>query len=152
MSYKQFKRETQTQIRKRFSSSEKFKFAQKQKYKCVCELCNGHKDLPPEFDLDHIKPLWAGGTNDDDNIQAICPNGHRFKTANEERNYYGQKRKRKWKRLKSFVMVSNKSQRKIIDLAIKLERQGKGEIIFQFLKQLNQNQVRVVSKYFTVHD
>lgn len=152
MSYKRFKRETQMHIRKLFSHSEKFKVAQRQKLLCYCDLCKGKKELPPEFDLDHIRPLWAGGSNDLDNIQAICPNGHRYKTANEERNYYGDKRRKKWKRLKSFVLVENREQRKLVDQVLKLERHGKGEIISQFFEQLEKGQVRTVSKYFAVQD
>lgn len=152
MSYKRFKRETQQHIRKQFSLSEKFKVAQRQRLKCICDMCEGKKDLPPEFDLDHIKPLWAGGSNDLSNIQAICPNGHRKKTATEERNYYGNKRRKKWDRLKSFVFVENKSQRKLVDQVLKHERLGRGELISQFFKQLESGKVKRVSRFFVLHD
>lgn len=32
-------------------------------------------------DVDHIRPLNAGGTNDDDNLQSLCHSCHAHKTA-----------------------------------------------------------------------
>ena len=34
-------------------------------------------------ELDHIKPLHQGGTNDDANLQGLCVECHRIKTATE---------------------------------------------------------------------
>ena len=36
-----------------------------------------------EYDIDHIIPLARGGTEDDDNLQALCPGCHRKKTDQE---------------------------------------------------------------------
>lgn len=39
--------------------------------------------LPPRFDIDHIKPLSEGGSNKDNNLQALCPSCHCLKTGKE---------------------------------------------------------------------
>lgn len=149
MSYRRFSRETQACIRKKFSSSDKFSIAHKQSLLCPCELCKNRKRLPPEFDLDHIVPLWAGGSNDLDNIQAICPNGHRLKTATEERNYWRERRIDKWKRLKSFVLVEEANERVLVDQLLSLIRRGHKEAISSFFKELKGKRAVVKSKYFS---
>ena len=52
----------------------KFKF---QCNKCKCKLKEGH------YDIDHIKPLAKGGTNEDSNLQPLCKMCHNEKTQNE---------------------------------------------------------------------
>lgn len=34
-------------------------------------------------DVDHIIPLWMGGTNGDGNLEGLCPNCHAVKTKAE---------------------------------------------------------------------
>ena len=49
-----------------------------------CNLCK--ELLPAVFHLDHIRPLWDGGSNDlDENSQILCTPCHAVKTLNEER-------------------------------------------------------------------
>ena len=35
----------------------------------ICNNCGNHD---PVIELDHIRPLWAGGNNEDDNLQLLC--------------------------------------------------------------------------------
>tara|TARA_B100001964_G_C14249030_1_gene608926 strand:+ start:588 stop:956 length:369 start_codon:yes stop_codon:yes gene_type:complete len=43
--------------------------------------CNRCKNMLDEtYEIDHINPLYKGGTNDIINLQALCPNCHRKKT------------------------------------------------------------------------
>lgn len=37
----------------------------------------------PAIDVDHIIPLWAGGTNKDHNLEGLCPDCHKRKTKAE---------------------------------------------------------------------
>ena len=42
--------------------------------------------LPAMYHLDHVVPLWKGGSNDlETNSQALCVTCHTTKTLNEER-------------------------------------------------------------------
>ncbi len=51
-----------------------------------CRIC----DCPcAKFEIDHIKPLANGGTNNVENLQAICSNCHTEKTVEEKENGYG---------------------------------------------------------------
>ena len=59
---------------KRESILKTFKF---QCNKCKCKLKDGH------YDIDHIKPLAKGGTNEDTNLQPLCKMCHNEKTQNE---------------------------------------------------------------------
>lgn len=64
---------------RRVSQSDKKKIAFQQNYKC--NLC--HVILPPTYEIDHIIPLFKGGGNKLENLQALCPGCHRNKTENE---------------------------------------------------------------------
>jgi len=44
----------------------------------LCKKCNNKLD--PMFETDHIIPLYQGGTNDVNNLQALCRNCHGKKT------------------------------------------------------------------------
>lgn len=47
-------------------------------------VCSGCKTLlPPTYEVDHIVPLFRGGSNHESNLQALCPNCHREKTQLE---------------------------------------------------------------------
>lgn len=48
----------------------------------VCAMC-GQRRTISELDVDHIKPLWAGGVNGPENYQALCKDCHRLKTEAE---------------------------------------------------------------------
>jgi len=61
------------------SESKKKYVASKQAWKCrECQ-----EILPATFEVDHIKRLQYGGSNEIDNLQALCPNCHREKTMKE---------------------------------------------------------------------
>lgn len=47
----------------------------------TCNLC--HHTLPGNFEVDHIKPLHRGGSNEPFNLQALCRNCHGEKTQRE---------------------------------------------------------------------
>ena len=49
-----------------------------------CKLCN--RMLDASYEVDHIKPLYKGGTNDITNLQALCRNCHGKKTINDKLN------------------------------------------------------------------
>ena len=60
--------------------SSKKRVAAKQKW--VCAVC---KNLLDEtFEIDHIVPLFGGGTNDERNLQALCKRDHALKSALEQ--------------------------------------------------------------------
>lgn len=50
----------------------------------TCRIC-GEELLPMRWNCDHIVPLWEGGGNGDDNLQAICANCHAEKSCLEAR-------------------------------------------------------------------
>lgn len=66
--------------------------------KWTCAMCQNL--LPSTFEVDHIKALYLGGTNDRDNLQALCANCHRRKTVEEELEH--RERKLAEKRLEVF--------------------------------------------------
>lgn len=37
----------------------------------------------PAIDVDHIRPLWNGGSNANDNLEALCVDCHKQKTSAE---------------------------------------------------------------------
>lgn len=47
-----------------------------------CQDCKSL--LPPTYQIDHITPVALGGTNDEANLQALCPNCHSAKTQREQ--------------------------------------------------------------------
>lgn len=53
-----------------------------------CQICK----LERSTVVDHIKPLWQGGTNDARNLQALGQGCHRKKTAQEARMRQGKRR------------------------------------------------------------
>ena len=55
----------------------------KTKNKCgKCECCLEGK----KYDIDHVRPLSNGGTNELHNLQVLCKACHQDKTANEQEN------------------------------------------------------------------
>jgi len=53
--------------------------ASNQQWKCA--LC--HSMLDYTYEIDHIDPLYQGGNNNLDNLQALCRNCHGRKTAQD---------------------------------------------------------------------
>jgi len=49
----------------------------------LCEACQRHGRVTLATERDHRVPLAEGGTDDDDNIQALCADCHREKTLAE---------------------------------------------------------------------
>src|SRR5438552_1921847 len=48
----------------------------------MCAHCNNL--LPASFEVDHKLALIFGGTNDRENLAALCPNCHSIKTLHEQ--------------------------------------------------------------------
>jgi 5-methylcytosine-specific restriction enzyme A len=64
----------------KFTKEFKEMVLEKSKKKCAgCKCCLKAK----KYDIDHIRPLANGGTNQIDNLQALCKSCHQDKTANE---------------------------------------------------------------------
>ena len=64
----------------KFTQEFKEMVLEKSKKKCAgCKCCLKAK----KYDIDHIRPLANGGTNQIDNLQALCKSCHQDKTANE---------------------------------------------------------------------
>jgi 5-methylcytosine-specific restriction protein A len=61
------------------------KILKRQNWLCAGEACkaSGKNEELQEYDIDHIIPRWLGGSDDDDNVQALCPLCHRRKTDKE---------------------------------------------------------------------
>ena len=49
----------------------------------LCVVCRARGHIQPAHEVDHIIPLVDGGTDDADNLQAICHECHAIKTARE---------------------------------------------------------------------
>ena len=59
--------------------------AKRQNWRCAGQQCR-EAQTPQElkeYDIDHIIPLQLGGTEEPDNLQALCPGCHRRKTDQE---------------------------------------------------------------------
>ena len=74
------KRKKATRINR--SEPERRKIAERQNWKCANDTCKLPGNLEA-YDLDHIVPLWKGGEDTEDNLQALCPACHREKTDME---------------------------------------------------------------------
>ena len=48
-----------------------------------CQGCGMNCNEINDFEIDHIKPLSSGGSNDYDNLQPLCKSCHKEKTKNE---------------------------------------------------------------------
>lgn len=53
--------------------------------KHLCQPCMDRGRVTPAKEVDHITPKAKGGTDDDANLQAICRQCHKAKTAREHR-------------------------------------------------------------------
>ncbi len=52
--------------------------------KYLCQVCAQKNETKVASEVDHIKPLWTGGTDELVNLQAICSECHKIKTAREQ--------------------------------------------------------------------
>ena len=50
------------------------------KFNHKCKMCGDTENLQ----IDHIKPVWLGGTNTVENLQVLCKHCHIIKGSNEE--------------------------------------------------------------------
>jgi 5-methylcytosine-specific restriction endonuclease McrA len=73
-------------VKRKVSEALKKLVAGRQRYTCAtipnytCPL-RGRPFDESGYDIDHIKELRHGGTNDASNLQALCPSCHRVKTS-----------------------------------------------------------------------
>lgn len=68
--------------RRNVSNLTKKKVASRQNWRCVgCQEL-----LDYTYEIDHIQPLFQGGTNHEDNLQALCPHCHRVKSLSERKS------------------------------------------------------------------
>jgi hypothetical protein len=65
--------------KRRVTGHHKKYVASSQKWKC--KMCG--KLLDHSYEVDHIVPLYKGGTNDVSNLQALCRNCHGKKTMSD---------------------------------------------------------------------
>lgn len=49
----------------------------------LCKMCDEKGFVTQGAELDHILPLFKGGNNDDENLQMLCIECHRQKSAND---------------------------------------------------------------------
>ena len=78
------------QLKNKFNQKTRISFSENQR-KDICDkndnlCCLCSCKLEKQFHIDHIKPLANGGTNDDINLQALCPTCHRDKCQLEQEN------------------------------------------------------------------
>lgn len=62
-----------------------------QRDKGLCQVCMDTGRITAAVAVDHIQPKAEGGTDDLENLQAICAECHAAKTAAEGRRGVGQK-------------------------------------------------------------
>ena len=77
-------------MKNKFNQKTRISFSENQR-KDICDkndnlCCLCSCKLEKQFHIDHIKPLANGGTNDDINLQALCPTCHRDKCQLEQEN------------------------------------------------------------------
>ena len=65
------KRKVSESIKKRIAASQKWN----------CKICENLLDEC--YEIDHVICIKDGGSNDENNLQALCPNCHRKKTKND---------------------------------------------------------------------
>jgi TolA-binding protein len=70
---------SQPRRRRRVSQALKKQVACDQDWKC--HTCM--QKLPSCYEVDHVRALWQGGSNDRENLRALCRNCHGNKTQSE---------------------------------------------------------------------
>ena len=80
-------------VNKRVNFDQEFRNKILGRYKNKCNICQEKVEnirinniMPNNFRIDHIMPISAGGSNDDDNLQVLCLKCHQEKTENEVEN------------------------------------------------------------------
>ncbi|ARR52145.1 hypothetical protein HY78_01055 [Rhizorhabdus wittichii DC-6] len=63
--------------------------------KHLCQPCLTRGIVRSAPEVDHVTPKAEGGTNDDNNLQAICRDCHRQKTAEESARAQGRRAPRR---------------------------------------------------------
>ena len=61
----------------------------------LCQPCQRAERVTPAREVDHIVPKAEGGTDDPDNLQAICIPCHQAKTAEEAARAQGRTPKKR---------------------------------------------------------
>ncbi len=51
----------------------------------LCQVCKRAGRITPATEIDHIKNKASGGTDESDNLQAICKTCHKIKTQTQKR-------------------------------------------------------------------
>ena len=69
--------------KRKLTDSTKKYIASQQKW--ICNSCK--KTLDYTYEIDHINPLYKGGSNNIDNLQALCRNCHGKKTFSDTINF-----------------------------------------------------------------
>ena len=67
-------------IKRNLNETTKKVVASNQKW--TCNMC--YKMLDASYEIDHTIPLYKGGTNNVENLQALCRNCHGLKTINDK--------------------------------------------------------------------
>lgn len=66
----------------------------------LCVACQAKGKVSLATDMDHIKPLHKGGTDDLDNLQGLCSDCHKVKTADDmglsQRSQFDERGRVKW--------------------------------------------------------
>ena len=68
---------------KRRTVSERMKKEVAARAKWKCERCT--KTVNANYEIDHIIPLYHAGDNTSENLQILCPDCHRTKTAEDRK-------------------------------------------------------------------
>lgn len=55
----------------------------------LCLMCQKQGTIKAATQVDHIKPLHKGGTDDMDNLQPLCAECHKTKTLHDITNKVG---------------------------------------------------------------
>lgn len=69
--------------RKRGSAGVKDRIKIRQRDCGMCQECNRQGRVTLGTVVDHIQPLWNGGSDEDDNKELLCDGCHESKTARE---------------------------------------------------------------------
>ena len=77
---KKTKQNNNTNNKRNLNETTKKVVAANQKW--TCNMC--YKMLDASYEIDHTVPLYKGGTNNVENLQALCRNCHGLKTINDK--------------------------------------------------------------------
>ena len=124
--------------RKPISAALKRIIAAAQKWRCdECDVL-----LPASFEIDHVVPLHLGGSNERDNLVALCGTCHREKTYIELYNIAENRRKKQEKEEQKRHQTLRKQQEEYLKMITSEPEEGTSSIKFCPLCRKN------VSKYF----